>query len=122
MTTPSTPTGEALIARLEAAEHIVAAAIQVAVPEDYRAKVWRGKRSYPDCITISAPPPARHHTLLAPAYDLTNGKRVESQGFITSTGRYVERAEALQIALASGQPMIDHPSRHDTHLFSEDLW
>lgn len=103
-------------------EVIVAAAIQVAVPEEYRAKTFRGKRSYPDCVTISALPPARHATLLHPIHHLTNGGRVADQGFITSTGRYVDREEGLKIALASGQPMIDHPSRHNRLLFSEDLW
>lgn len=103
-------------------ETIVAAAIQLAVPEDYKARRFNGEPMYPDRITITAPPPARHGTLMHPTFDLTGGAQVESSGFITSTGRYVERAEALQIAIASGQPMIDHPSRHDTHLFSEDLW
>lgn len=105
------------------AETIVAAAILVPVPEELREKTWRGKRSYPDHLIVSAPPPARHHTLLHPMCDLTGlalGPR--EQGFVTSTGRYVDREEGLQIALASGQPMNDHPARHDRLLFSEDLW
>jgi hypothetical protein len=65
---------------------------------------------------VSAPPPARHHNLYALNHE------PDESGFLTSTGRFVDRAEALQIALAAGQPMIDHPSRHDEWLFSEDLW
>lgn len=65
---------------------------------------------------VSAPPPARHHNLFALA------GRPDESGFLTSTGRFVGRQEALKLALASGQPMIDHPSRHARLLFSEDLW
>jgi len=67
-------------------------------------------------VIVSAPPPARHHNLFALA-----GTPAES-GFLTSTGRFVGREEALKIAISSGQPMIEHPSRHATLLFSEDLW
>lgn len=67
---------------------------------------------------VSAPPPARHHNLFA----LVPGKRPDESGFLTSTGRFVDRAEGLKIALASGQPMIDHPSRNARDLYSEDLW
>lgn len=101
------------------AEVIVAAAIRVAVPEPFRTKEWNGNRLYPNHLTVTAPPPARHHTLL---HVVGHGVAFEDQGFLTSTGRFVGREEGLQIAVASGQPMIDHPSRHSTWLFSEDLW
>lgn len=68
---------------------------------------------------VSAPPPARHHNLFIAYASL--GAPDES-GFLTSMGRFVDREEALRIAKAARQPLIDHPSRHDTHLFSEDLW
>lgn len=105
-------------------ETVVAAAIRVPVADEFRAKLFNGVRCYPDHLTISAPPPARHHTLLHTTYGAFSNTCVlfEDQGFLTSSGRYVQRAEALKIALASGQPMIDHPSRHDRWLFSEDLW
>lgn len=70
-------------------------------------------------VIVSAPPPARHHNLFI-AYDRLGTP--DQQGFLTSTGRFVERIEAMKIAKTSGQPMIDHPSRHETKLFSEDLW
>ncbi len=67
-------------------------------------------------VIVSAPPPARHHNLFA----LAGGP--DDDGFLTSTGRFVGREEALNIAKAAGQPLIDHPSRHPKWLFSEDLW
>ncbi|WCD56276.1 hypothetical protein [Caulobacter phage RLK] len=70
-------------------------------------------------VIVSAPPPARHHNLFI-AYDRLGPP--DEQGFLTSKGRFVGREEALRIAVTSGQPMIDHPSRHARLLFSEDLW
>lgn len=70
-------------------------------------------------VIVSAPPPARHHNLFI-AHHLLG--RPDESGFLTSTGRFVDREEGLKIALASGQPMIDHPARHARLLFSEDLW
>jgi hypothetical protein len=70
-------------------------------------------------VIVSAPPPARHHNLFI-AYERLGPP--DEQGFITSTGRFVDRTEALAIALASGQPMINGSGRHTDMLFSEDLW
>lgn len=103
-------------------ETIVAAAIRVPVKAKWRKQMWNDQRIYPDKLTITAPPPARHFTLMHPIHTMLGSVKFEDQGFITSSGRYVEREEALRIALASGQPMIDHPSRHSRWLFSEDLW
>lgn len=89
----------------------------IAVAHLYDPRDWSADpRAVP--LIVSAPPPARHHHLLA----ICRLGRRYSEGFITSTGRFVDREEALKIALASGQPMIDHPSRGDDRLFSEDLW
>lgn len=41
----------------------------------------------------------------------------EEQGFLTSTGRFVDRLEATQIAFAAGQSV-----RHSGGLSSEDLY
>lgn len=68
-------------------------------------------------VIVSAPPPARHHNLFAIA-----AGRPDQSGFLTSAGRFVDRVEGLRLALAAGQPLIDHSSRHATQLFSEDLW
>jgi len=103
-------------------ETIVAAAIRVKVPSEYRGQVWKGGPLYPEYVTVTAPPPARHATLLHPvAHDLMIGP--DDQGFLTSTGRFVGRREALRIVIAAKQPQIDHPSRNaGGQLFSEDLW
>ncbi|MCG7348870.1 hypothetical protein [Sphingomonas sp. ACRSK] len=103
-------------------EKIVAAAVRFPVGEPFCEGMWMGKRTYPDFLTVSAPPPARHGTLLHPLS--ARGIRVAAhdQGFLTSRGRFVSREEALKIAVAGRQPLIEHGSRHPTQLFSEDLW
>lgn len=103
-------------------ETIVAAAIRLPVPPVFSSLRWQGSPLYPDYVFVTAPPPARHHSLLHP---LGDGHVIgpDDQGFLTSTGRYVGRREALEIVIASGQPQIDHPSRNaGGQLFSEDLW
>ncbi len=112
--------------KLPATETIVAAALQIHldnIPAELRDMMFNGKPVYPTTLTVSSPAPARHGTLLHPLTSLT-GIRVSpyDQGFLTSTGRYVSREEGHKIAVASGQPMIDHPSRIDGVLYSEDLW
>lgn len=62
------------------------------------------------------PPPARHHTIL---WAMRDDPGPYNQGFLTSTGRYISRAEAVDVAYRSGQcktPKV--PNK----LFSEDLW
>ena len=104
-------------------ETIVAAAIQLPTPEPFASETHKGKSVYPAMLTVTAPPPARHANLLHPTVTITAEHGwARHQGFITSTGRFVDREEGLKIALASEQPMIDHPSRNSTMLFSEDLW
>lgn len=93
----------------DSAEKIVAAA------HLYRLAGWDDPRAVPTIVT--APPPARHHNLFAL---LT--KRPDESGFLTSAGRFVDRETALLLAIRAGQKLIDHPSRHQTQLFSEDLW
>lgn len=103
-------------------ETIVAAAIRVKVPATFTAMRWKGKPLYPEYVTVTAPPPARHAHLLHPvANETVVGP--DDQGFLTSEGRFVGRAEALAIAVAAKQPQIDHPSKNaGGNLFSEDLW
>ncbi len=92
-------------AKDEAQERIVAAA------------VYHG-------ATISLPPPARHHTILA-AMDIILGARSldpANQGFLTSAGRFVNRVEGYYIAERAGQ--IKHKSGNPgtPELYSEDMW
>lgn len=106
-------------------ETIVAVAVRLMVPQHLREEQFEGRRVYPDFLTVTAAPPARHPTILHAFHALDTMVAFghpPDQGFITSTGRYVDREEALKIALTSGQPMIDHPGRHARELFSEDLW
>lgn len=73
-------------------------------------------------LTVSASPSARHHNIIHSLYDYGIKVGPEQQGFITSTGRFVSREEALDIVFTSGQKYIEHDSNHPTQLFSEDLW
>lgn len=103
-------------------ETIVAAALRLPTPPAFHEDTWMGKRVYPDHLTISAPSPARHGTLLHPLSAMGIRVGPQDQGFLTNTGRFVGREDAYDIAVASGQPMIDHPSRIVGTLYSEDLW
>lgn len=106
-------------------ERILCAAIYV---DTGKAEPARRSYAYPatrlvfsawrhgDCFT----------TLNAWAELLSDGERAaigpeqlhgKNQGFLTSTGRYVDRKEGARIAVAAGQ--VD-PSC--THLYSEDLY
>jgi hypothetical protein len=75
-----------------------------------------------DDLIFSMPPPARHHTILHALFDFKGGDLpvLCDQGFVTSTGRYVDRTEGLRIAVAAKQ--TDGPKYQPTSLFSEDLW
>lgn len=69
---------------------------------------------------ISLPPPARHHTIIQSMDAVgVDGALFHNQGFVTSTGRYVNRVEAYYLAHAAGQIISD---RKGPQLFSEDLW
>ena len=87
------------------AETIATAAIRVA------GEVW------------TLPRPARHHVLIqAWVHSHPHGKRKridEEQGFVTSTGRFVDRAEAERIARTARQLVGDIIGGE---LTSEDLW
>lgn len=67
------------------------------------------------------PSPARHHHILVALDHVLPGRAIEAhvQGFMTNTGRFVEREEAARIASMAGQVgKLTAPP----HLFSEDLW
>jgi hypothetical protein len=69
----------------------------------------------------SLPRPKRHHDLMTHmAETLDMPVPIEGvQGFITSTGRFVDRKAAKKVALHNGQLPNDTPS---VILFDEDLW
>lgn len=96
-------------------ETIVAAACQIMVTTAQDNPV----------LTISMPAPARHHNILHAIFPLTGSPLgPKHQGFITSTGRYVGREEAMQLAIAAGQvdPKNRKSGSSSRDLFSEDLW
>ncbi|RUV69696.1 MAG: hypothetical protein EOR26_05215 [Mesorhizobium sp.] len=71
-------------------------------------------------LTVTLPAPARHGDVLHPLHDFTGCVLGgEDQGFLTSTGRFVDRKHAVDIARAAGQ--IETP-RWPPDLYSEDLW
>lgn len=71
-------------------------------------------------VINSLPAPARHGDVLRKLADFNPlVVRGDAQGFLTSTGRYVNRRDAARIALAAGQTAkLTAPPE----LFSEDLW
>ena len=86
-------------------ERIVAAAVQI------------------EGLTISLPQPARHGTILTcTSYSLNMEPGRELQGFLTSTGRFVNRIQARHIADIAGQNPRRSGGRDNPELFSEDLW
>lgn len=105
-------------------ETIVAAALTIPVGNHWRTQTWRGKKVYPDVLIVSSPPPARHHTLMHPLSDHTDTHLgPANQGFLTSTGRFVDRIEAMRIVIESNQPhMAEAILKLGGTLFSEDLW
>lgn len=69
----------------------------------------------------SLPPPARHHSVCQMMSDLGLGpETMRDQGFITDSGRYVSRSDALIIATAANQ-LLRKTFPTDL-LFSEDVW
>lgn len=75
---------------------------------------------YAGGVIISLPRPARHAHVLASASGML-GPFQETQGFLTSEGRFVDRVEARFIAYRAGQ----NPGKSggdSMELFSEDLW
>ena len=76
---------------------------------------WQG-------VICSLPSPARHHSLFHALHSAgAEGPIVCEQGFLTSTGRFVNRVEAKHIAEAVGQ-IRTNAKPHPRELFSEDLW
>lgn len=87
-----------------------------------------------DSIEVRLPKPNRHcHCfwhfskvtgLKAPSLGLSTGGA--NQGFYTSTGKYLDRFQAMKHAKRCGQKLLPHPDgvnhKWSHPLFSEDLW
>jgi len=74
---------------------------------------------YAQGLIVSLPPPARHGTLLAAISFLGNHGMLATQGFLTTTGRFVNRVEAYEIAYRANQIISENKG---PQLYSEDLY
>jgi len=76
-----------------------------------------------DGTTYSLPAPARHHNVITLMIDdelPSESCALKNQGFVTSTGRFVDRYEGFKIAKAAGQ--LWRSSTPPNMLTSEDVW
>jgi hypothetical protein len=73
-----------------------------------------------DGTVYSVPRPGRHHHVIRLMVEAGRPKPITGeQGFVLEDGRFVNREEGAQMALASGQIEELH---WPPDLFSEDLW
>lgn len=82
----------------------------------YNDKVWRGHR-HGDAIQAMR----GELSYTMNRKELNEAQVDRDQGFVTSEGRYVNRAEAWSIAEKAGQ-IIDREYQTKDCLYSEDLW
>lgn len=84
-----------------------------------------GVSVYYDGKPWTLPRPNRHHNVFFHIWYELGGddhysmSLLGEQGFITSTGRIINRVEGLKIAIENGQ-MIHPP--YNSELYSENLW
>lgn len=74
-------------------------------------------------VIYSVARPGRHHTVIAMMVAdgfPTEAMSLKNQGFVTSTGRFVDRYEGARVARAAGQ-IVREPTPPDM-LTSEDVW
>jgi len=97
-------------------EYIVCAAVHYQDCGEYAHQPKNISKGYVVCGR-------RHHNCILTNYILGGKKHASTQGFVTSTDRFVNRQEAAVIAQGAGQtdiPALDGDER--TQLFSEDLY
>ena len=82
-----------------------------------------------DDTVHSVPKPGRHHDVIRVVYDATGKTVFGEQGFVTSTGRFVNRRVARKIAENAKQLIAGRRDNDgipyvatDDRLFSEDVW
>lgn len=74
-------------------------------------------------VLHTAERPRRHHDVIHEMAKLGFGPEcMHVQGFVTDTGRFVGRNEAMEIATAAGQIIRRTGGEGSKRLFSEDLW
>lgn len=74
-----------------------------------------------DGSVFSLPAPNRHHHCIHALAELGEPMPVSprEQGFVTNTGRYVDRKTAMELAEVAGQVNFETKGGD---LYSEDLW
>ena len=75
-------------------------------------------------LVVSVPPPGRHHTIIHALVECGAPAPIGGcQGFLTDSGAFVDRYQAMGIAVAANQ-LIPRTGQYgpDGPLFSEDLW
>lgn len=82
-----------------------------------------------DRLIFHMPSPNRHHHIFGELIRCGVGRInvTETLGFMTSTGRFVDRVEARKVAEAAGQILAEKRNgipfkRIHNELYSEDLW
>jgi hypothetical protein len=70
----------------------------------------------------SKPAPKRHSDIINEMFDILGEEldAPQAEGFVSSSGHFLDRREALLLARASGQTFLEEPP--DDELFSENLW
>lgn len=74
-------------------------------------------------LIYSLPAPQRHHQILH-AFAVLHQQLVRGsteQGFLTSEGQFVNRSDAVRIAVCAGQ-VSAHELINPRQLYSEDVW
>lgn len=99
---------------------IVAFAAYMTVRRAQKERITQVAIRYEGAV-YSLPSPNRHHHILLrlAQRNLDRWPISGQQGFVTSTGRFVNRNEAFMIAEKAGQLIRRHK---EGELFSEDLW
>jgi hypothetical protein len=69
-------------------------------------------------IVLSVPAPGRHHDIINAEFFPI--EYAFTEGFLTSAGTFVDRENALELAIKAGQ--FNAPAEGKRELFSEDLW
>lgn len=74
-------------------------------------------------VVHTAEQPRRHHDVIHEMAKLGFGPEcMHDQGFVTDTGRFVDRKEAYLIAGRAGQIKENSHASMTHGLFSEDVW
>ncbi len=75
-----------------------------------------------DGVVWSLPSPNRHHDVINYIYEHKQDEKmvIGEQGFLNNEGKFLDRKEALYIAVQAGQ--LIRKTFPENELFSEDLW